>query len=116
MNVKVARGEQEEEQAQQMGSYQDGGRRINLFSHFTIIKQYRPSMGKVVEANTILRSWGSKKPLDVKDMFTTELVTRKGAKKKTGIYMAAGHRKEPPLKIQMWRTRDLSPSTLKRGN
>ena len=40
-------------------------------------------MGKVVVAKTVLRYWGSQKPLDVKGMFTTELVTRRGARKKT---------------------------------
>ena len=54
---------------------QVGGRRMNLFtdtgSGYTIIPpdMYCPSMGKIQAADTILRSWGSKTPLDVKGMF-----------------------------------------------
>ena len=54
-------------------------------------------MGKVEAADTILMSWGSKKPLDVKGMFTMDLVIRRGARKQTQVYVVAGHRPEPLL-------------------
>ena len=56
---------------------------------------YCPSMGKIQAAETILRSWGSKTPLDVKGMFETELETRRGARKKTKVFVVQGFRPEP---------------------
>ena len=56
---------------------------------------YCPSMGKIQAADTILRSWGSKTPLDVKGMFETELETRRGARKKTKVFVVQGFRPEP---------------------
>ena len=44
---------------------------------------YNPKLGKMVRANTSLRAWGSKEKLYVKGMFRTELVTPKGARRKT---------------------------------
>ena len=76
-----------------------GGRRMNLFtdtgSGYTIIPPdtYCPSMGKIQAADTILRSWGSKTPLDVKGMFDTE--TRRGARRKTKVLLVQGFRPEP---------------------
>ena len=96
-------GENKEDRHSRWVHIRMGGRRMNLFSdtgsHYTIIPPdlYRPAMGKVVAADTILRSWGSKKPLDVKGMFTTDLVTRRGARKQTQVYVVAGHRPEPLL-------------------
>ena len=100
---KVASESKEKDRHSRWVHIRMGGRRMNLFSdtgsHYTIIPPdlYRPSMGKVVAADTILRSWGSKKPLDVKGMFTTDLVTRRGARKQTQVYVVAGHRPEPLL-------------------
>ena len=76
-------------------------KRMNLFtdtgSGYTIIPpdMYCPSMGKIQAADTILRSWGSKTPLDVKGMFETELETRRGARKKTKVVVVQGFRPEP---------------------
>ena len=76
-----------------------GGRRMNLFtdtgSGYTIIPPdtYCPSMGKIQAADTILRSWGSKTPLDVKGMFETE--TRRGARRKTKVFVLQGFRPDP---------------------
>ena len=80
-----------------------GGRRMNLFtdtgSGYTIIPpdMFRPSMGKIKAADTILRSWGSKIPLDVKGMFETELETRRGARRTTKVFVVQGFRPEPLL-------------------
>ena len=80
-----------------------GGRRMNLFtdtgSGYTIIPpdMFRPSMGKIKAADTILRSWGSKTPLDVKGMFETDLETRRGARRKTKVFVVQGFRPEPLL-------------------
>ena len=52
-----------------------------------------PSMGKIQAADTILRSWGSKTPLDVKGMFETE--TRRGARRTTKVFVVQGFRPEP---------------------
>lgn len=80
-----------------------GGKRVTLFSDtgskFTLIppELYDPAMGKIEAADSNLRAWGSKQPLDVKGMFTTEIVTKKGARKTTVVYVVAGHRPEPLL-------------------
>ena len=80
-----------------------GGRRMNLFtdtgSGYTIIPPYmfRPSMGKIKAVDTILRSWGSKTPLDEKGMFETELETRRGARRKTKVFVVQGFRPKPLL-------------------
>ena len=54
-------------------------------------------MGKVVAADTILRGWGAWKPLDMKGMVVTELVTDNGARKRTKIYIVGGHKPEALL-------------------
>ena len=54
-------------------------------------------MGKVVAADTHLRAWGSKTRLDTKGMFRTTLITKKGAKKETWVYIVAGTKPEPLL-------------------
>ena len=80
-----------------------GGRRMNLFtdtgSGYTIIPpdMYWPSMGKIQAADTILRSRGSKTPLDVKGMFQTELKTDGGGHTHTWVYVVDGDKPEPLL-------------------
>ena len=80
-----------------------GGKRVTLFSDtgskYTLIppELYDPVMGRIEASDCNLRAWGSKKPLDVKGMFTTDIVTKKGARKTTVVYVVAGHRPEPLL-------------------
>lgn len=80
-----------------------GDRKIRLFSDtgskFTIIPPdfYHPRMGKLVQANTSLRSWGSREMLDVKGMFVTKLATAKGATRVSTVYVVAGYRPEALL-------------------
>ena len=68
-------------------------------SKYTIITPdlYKSNMGEVVAADTRLRAWGSRKPLDVKGMFHTRLTTAKGATKKTCVYVVDGYRPETLL-------------------
>ena len=68
---------------------------------------YYPSMGKIQAADTILRSCGSKTPLDVKGMFNTELETRRGARKKTKVFVVQGFRPEPLMGVRMQQHLDL---------
>ena len=78
-----------------------GGKEVKLYcdtgSNLTIIPPdlYKPSMGKVVAARSLLRAWGSNKYLDTKGMFRTTLVTTSGARKETWVYVVAGARPEP---------------------
>ena len=58
---------------------------------------YRPSMGKVVEANCKLRAWGTTTSLDVKGMFRTKISTKKGAERYSWVYVVGGHKPEPLL-------------------
>ena len=80
-----------------------GGRRMKLFSDtgskFTIIppELYEEGMGVLREADCNLRAWGADTYLDVKGMVNTELVTKKGARKKTDVYVVGGTRPEPLL-------------------
>ena len=80
-----------------------GGRKLKLFadtgSKFSIITpaMYHPKMGKVVAANCILRAWGSKATLDVKGMVKTEVRTKKGARRRSWVYIVGGHKPEPLL-------------------
>ena len=80
-----------------------GGRKLKLFadtgSKFSIITpvMYHPKMGKVVAANCILRAWGSKATLDVKGMVKTEIRTKKGARRRSWVYIVGGHKPEPLL-------------------
>ena len=80
-----------------------GDRKVSLFSDtgskFTIIPPefFHPLMGKLVQPDTSLRSWGSKDKLDVRGMFRTKLVTAKGATKITTVYVVAGYRPEALL-------------------
>ena len=71
----------------------------NTGSKYTIItpKQYKRSMGKVVEADTMLRAWGSKSHLDVKGMFHTTLSMDRGATTDTWVYVVDGYRPEALL-------------------
>ena len=80
-----------------------GDRKISLFSdtgsRYTIIPPefYHHKMGKLLKPNTTLRAWGSKFSLDVRGMFYTTLVTEKGARKYTVVYVVAGYRPEALL-------------------
>lgn len=80
-----------------------GDRKISLFSdtgsRYTIIPPvfYHPKMGKLLKPNTTLRAWGSKFSLDVRGMFYTMLVTEKGARKYTVVYIVAGYKPEALL-------------------
>ena len=79
------------------------GRKQTLFadtgSKFTIITpaMYHPKLGEVVAANCILRAWGSNKTLDVKGMVRTTITTKKGAARRSWIYIVGGHKPEPLL-------------------
>ena len=72
---------------------------IDTRSIFTILPpdEYMTSMRKVVAADTILRVWGARKPLDMKGMVVTELVTDNGARKRTKIYILGSHKPEALL-------------------
>ena len=80
-----------------------GDRKMNLFSdtgsRYTIIppELYHHNMGKLLNSNTTLRAWGSKYSLDVRGKFRTTLVTKKGARKDTSVYVVAGYRPEALL-------------------
>jgi len=80
-----------------------GGNQVRLFcdtgSKLTIIPPslYRPTMGKVVAANCHLRSWGSDSLLATMGMFHTTLVTARGARKETWVYVVDGTKPEPLL-------------------
>ncbi len=80
-----------------------GGVPMTLFtdtgSLHTIVppSSYTVEMGPVVAADTHLRSWGSKVNLDVKGMVNSTIVTEKGAKTKTKIYIVDGFHPEPLL-------------------
>ena len=80
-----------------------GDRKVNLFSdtgsRYTIIPPefYHPKMGKLRKPTTRLRAWGSKVSLDVRGMFHTTLVTKKGARKDTVVYIVAGYMPEALL-------------------
>ena len=58
---------------------------------------YHPKMGEVVAANCILRAWGSSSTLDVKGMVRTDIRTRKGARRRSWVYIVGGHKPEPLL-------------------
>ena len=94
----------------QLTTYQDrwvhlriGGKRVTLFSDmgskYTLIPpdMYDPFMRRLEAVDCNLRSWGSKKLLDVKGMFRTNIVTKKRAKKTTVVYVVAGYHPEPLL-------------------
>lgn len=68
-------------------------------SRLTIIPPalYRDCMGQVVPAKCHLRAWGSDTYLDTKGMFKTTLVTPRGARTTTWVYIVAGTRPEPLL-------------------
>jgi hypothetical protein len=80
-----------------------GGHVVKLYcdtgSRYTIIppELYKDEMGKLEQAETDLRAWGADTFLDVRGMFRTKLVTRRGATKKTKVYVVAGTRPEPLL-------------------
>ena len=80
-----------------------GDRKMNLFSdtgsRYTIIPPefYHHNMGKLLKSDTTLRAWGSKYSLDVRGKFHTTLVTKKGARKDTWVYVVAGYRPEALL-------------------
>ena len=80
-----------------------GGVSVELYcdtgSRMTIIPPnlYEDKMGKVVPADCNLRAWGSASYLDTKGMFRTTLVTERGAKTDSWIYIVAGTRPEPLL-------------------
>jgi hypothetical protein len=79
------------------------GRRIRMYadtgSDYTILppEMYRPEMGELVAAKRKLRGWGAADDLDVKGMFRTEIVTKKGARRRSWVYVVGGHRPEPLL-------------------
>ena len=54
-------------------------------------------MGKVVPAKCHLRAWGSSNHLDTKGMFQTTLVTPRGARQTSWVYVVGGTRPEPLL-------------------
>ena len=68
-------------------------------SRHTIIPPefYHHKMGKLLKPNTTLRAWGSKFSLDLREMFYTMLVTEKGARKYTVVYIVAGYKLEALL-------------------
>ena len=80
-----------------------GDRKMNLFSdtgsRYTIIPPefYHHNMGKLLKSDTTLRAWGSKYSPDVRGKFHTTLVTKKGARKDTWVYVVAGYRPEALL-------------------
>lgn len=58
---------------------------------------YTNSMGKMIEADTKLRAWGSDTLLDVIGMVNTKLETEKGATTNTKVYIVDGFKPEPLL-------------------
>ena len=80
-----------------------GGVPVQLYcdtgSRLTIIppELYQDRMGKVVPAKCHLRAWGSSTRLDTKGMFQTTLVTPRGARQTSWVYVVGGTRPEPLL-------------------
>ena len=80
-----------------------GKERHKLFtdtgSYYTIIppEDFKPSMGKVIAADTRLRAWGTKGNLDVKGMIKTKISTLKGASTRSKVYIVSGYNPEPLL-------------------
>ena len=80
-----------------------GGVPVQLYcdtgSRLTIIppELYQDRMGKVVPAKCHLKAWGSSTRLDTKGMFQTTLVTPRGARQTSWVYVVGGTRPEPLL-------------------
>ena len=80
-----------------------GGVQVQLYcdtgSRMTIIppEMYQEGMGDIVPAKCHLRAWGSATRLDTKGMFHTTIVTPKGARKTTWVYVVGGTCPEPLL-------------------
>ena len=69
-------------------------------SRFTILPpdEYRTSMGKVVAADTILRGWGPRKPLDMKRGWWSQSWSQIMEPGKGQILYCGGHKPEALLR------------------
>ena len=66
---------------------------------YTIIppSYYDQSMGEIIDHDVELRAWGATKLLDTRGMIPTELITKRGVKKTTNVYVVDGFHPEPLL-------------------
>ena len=88
LNVPISVGEDEP-----MSMYIDSGVKHTVIPP----EKYTDSMGKMEEPDINFRAWGAKHLLRTVGMVQTELTTRRGARKKTKIYIVDGFNAEPLL-------------------
>ena len=58
---------------------------------------YSQGMGELRKSDTVFTAWGSNRPLDVKGMVNTQLITHKGATTNSKLYIVDGYQPEPIL-------------------
>ena len=59
--------------------------------------KYSQGMGELRKSDTVFTAWGSNRPLDVKGMVDTQLITHKGATTNSKVYIVDGYQPEPIL-------------------
>ena len=58
---------------------------------------YSQGMGELRKSDTVFTAWGSNRPLDVKGMVDTQLITHKGAATNSKVYIVDGYQPEAIL-------------------
>ena len=58
---------------------------------------YSQGMGELRKSDTVFTAWGSNRPLDVKGMVDTQLITHKGATTNSKVYIVDGYQPEAIL-------------------